>query len=335
MSVAAKGRVEGATTSFSTSDVLVENGCTYSDDRIRDRMGPGPHRDSIRDVNSTVRGSMAVQDLDENKNQIAHIGMDKDKEKEEMVDRERERDRGSEAVHSIRETACRFLQLLETLDQNLFVQCVQHSPLVTFIVNNIATHSHRGTNICVLTDLSGVHRPTHGIYDKSKGSRSFIKSKYLGEVMKGGESSFSAQSDLLCVVMRADLRSRKQKQINSTSPSPFSSSPIHSYLHSHTTTATTTHATNSTAYSTTTATATASLTDNLFKQIPHAPLAVLSSVTIGLQSVATQLSKMLPYRGDNQKVLSNFVWAILDDFDYYLCCLYLFFLFILNLNSNK
>ena len=125
----------------------------------------------------------------------------------------------------------------------------------------------------------------------------------------------SSKSRRMSGGMRADLRQRTLLKHSHSSSHPsthhFTHSSIlattlshqHSPSHTHTHTHTNTN-TQSPAYSSLyTHTPTASLTDNLFKQIPHATLSVLSAVTFRLQDIATHLSRTLHGRGNQYKVL--------------------------------
>ena len=236
-------------------------------------------------------------------------GMEEEEDEEEVVF-EVEMTKEERTVHTIREAASRFIQLLESIDYNLYVQCVQHSNLVIFLVQNISSYSNTATNKNRSRNSNRNENMNRNMsrngnkYDYSTslndGEKMDRKSELKSELKFGFREeldSISAHSDLLCVVMRADLRQRtllKQSQSSSHSTTlHYTLATTHSNSH-----------TQSPAYSNLcTLTPTASLTDNLFKQIPHAALSVLSAVTFRLQDIATHLSHTLHGRGNQDKVL--------------------------------
>lgn len=142
------------------------------------------------------------------------------------------------------ESSCRFLQLLASVDSSLFSDCIRHSLLGSHLIANMAAHSAcknmhtkssrsescseeavygcmdgrgRGNgngNVSAGNTHRLVQSRTGGVddYDEENSQDEFVEEEDEGDMNewrgKGGFASFSAQSDLLCVILRAETSSR-------------------------------------------------------------------------------------------------------------------------------
>ena len=145
-------------------------------------------------------------------------------------------------MNRIIESSCRFLQLVASVDASLFSDCIRHSLLGSHLMANMASYTaHKKMHtkssrsgpcsdeaVYGWTDGRGRGNGnvsagnTHRLVQSSAGrvddddeednQDEFVEAEYKGEVNewggKGGFASFSAQSDLLCVILRAETSSR-------------------------------------------------------------------------------------------------------------------------------
>lgn len=205
-------------------------------------------------------------------------------------------EREEEMLWSIREAASRFLQQLESTDNSLFVQCIQHSPLVTYLISTITSTSSFSPS------SSSSPSPSPGSRSSSRVSSNVLNTPafpaHLSRVDSGhthavkdrhwtigGQSkewrlrASAAQTDLLTVILRAETRIRNQllyvdshfiappAAFSSSFPSSFpSSSPSSSSSSS------------------------ASLTQSALELNPNAPLNVLHALTQQLLGLVHLLS---------------------------------------------
>ena len=213
-------------------------------------------------------------------------------------------EREEEMLWSIREGASRFLQQLESTDNSLFVQCVHHSPIVTYLVSTItlsSTPSFSSTStstsspsprsssssssnvfntpafsahlrqVCVDSDHTDVMKVTQGMIG--------------GQLEEWRLRASAAQNDLLSVILRAETRIRNQSSYavsHSTSPRADSASSFPS---------------SSSSFS-----SSASLTHSALKINPNAPLDILHAMNQQLLGLVQLLSTPSSV-GENYKVV--------------------------------
>lgn len=142
------------------------------------------------------------------------------------------------------ESSCRFLQLIAGVDSSLFSDCIRHSLLGSYLMANMAAYSAYKNMHTTLsrsescsdeavysyTDGRGrgygdgnvsagdarglIQSRIGGVYDDDENNNQdeFVEGDYEMKMSewggKGGFASFSAQSDLLCVILRAETSSR-------------------------------------------------------------------------------------------------------------------------------
>ena len=181
----------------------------------------------------------------------------------------------------IREASCRFLQLLAGVDASLFSDCVRHSLLGSHLTANMAAYSAHNKEYN--KEYYEEHSNSSGRQPYSRGAAyGYEEGKGEGEgegegvgVMnewggKGGFASFSAQSDLLCVILRAEALS-----LSSASPRDTEHEaqgfPSHTPQHS-----------------------TLSFSKSVRILDPQIPLKLLSAVTSSLNAMVSTLSLSLP-----------------------------------------
>ena len=133
---------------------------------------------------------------------------------EGLLDGVKGSERDEEILSNIREAASRFLQQLESTDSSLFVQCVHHSPLLTYLVSTISSSSSSSSspserahsNLSTITTHQTIFnyspfRP-HQDQDDDKDKRMRVARQFDD----GRLRAFAAQTDLLCVILRAEKR---------------------------------------------------------------------------------------------------------------------------------
>jgi hypothetical protein len=178
-------------------------------------------------------------------------------------------------LNSIREAACRFLQLLEGTDLILFTECVRHSALSHRLVQNMCGRARA----IAVDDVQGKghghgrgHEGRLGQQQNVELSEGQDERKYEGQ--GGGDGAhiaFAAHADLLCVVLRADTsRQHQSSYSSSTAPSPM---PIPSLL--------------------TPLSSPQCFTDSLLAVYPQAPSHLLAALSDTLNSLTRILSKPL------------------------------------------
>jgi hypothetical protein len=205
----------------------------------------------------------------------------------------REVEEGSEGLKNrIKESSCRFLQLLASVDASLFSDCVRHSLLGSHLTANMAAYSAHDKELNKEYDKeyskSSGRQPYSGGavngYEEGKGEGEGegvgVMNEWGG---KGGFASFSAQSDLLCVILRAETLSTSSAPSRDTEQEAQgfpSHTPQHSPL---------------------------SFSKSVRILDPHIPLKLLSAVTSSLNAMASTLSQPLSQSSSTQsqkKVLS-------------------------------
>lgn len=174
-------------------------------------------------------------------------------------------------VRSIRETACRFLHLLEATDSHLFSECMRHSSLGVHLLQNITDVTHTASNECVMFHKVQSEKEVYpcdshdneGI-PNNEGSILTKNATASGVWCQGQHSLFTAQSDLLCAILRSESVVEQQMRGNATTAvnqltllSPSSSS----------------------------STSSSSFIDSILALDPLAPLHILSAVAASLHSL--------------------------------------------------
>lgn len=224
--------------------------------------------------------------------------------------------------NSIRESSCRFLQVLANVDASLFSDCVRHSLLGSHLTANMAAYSaHKkeynrncnkgyinssGRQLYTGGDIYGYEEGRgrgiahHALQPNAGGDDDDLengdKSRGGGEGEghgvgainewggKGGFASFSAQSDLLCVILRAEtlsLSSVSSRDTEHEAQGFPSHTPQHSSL---------------------------SFSKSVRILDPQIPLKLLSAVTSSLNAMASALSRSRPLPSSTQsqiKVLTH------------------------------
>ena len=179
-------------------------------------------------------------------------------------------------LNSIREAACRFLQLLEGTDLTLFTECVRHSPLSQRLVQNMCGRARA----IAVDDVQGKghghgrgHEGRLGQQQNVELSEGQGEGKYEGQGGgqgggDGAHTAFAAHADLLCVVLRADTsRQHQSSYSSSTAASPL---PIPSLL--------------------TPISSPQCFTDSLLAGYPQAPSHLLAALSDTLKSLTRILS---------------------------------------------
>lgn len=122
-------------------------------------------------------------------------------------------------LNSIREAACRFLQLLESTDLPLFTECVRHSPLSHRLVQNMCS------KVRATPDKREQGNRQGDVHEDRLGGRQGRPQSGEGvgqDGEEGAHTAFAAQADLLCVVLRADTTRQQHDPSSSSSPSAAS-----------------------------------------------------------------------------------------------------------------
>ena len=186
---------------------------------------------------------------------------------EGLLDGVKGSERDEEILSNIREAASRFLQQLESTDSSLFVQCVHHSPLVTYLVSTISSSSSSSSSPSerAHSNLSNIttHPPIfdyspfrpHQDQDDDKDKRMRVARQFDD----GRLRAFAAQTDLLCVILRAEKRMTDRSVLSLSHPLIPLTSP-------------------------------SSLTYSALKLNPLAPLDVLNALSRQLQGLTRLLS---------------------------------------------
>ena len=186
---------------------------------------------------------------------------------------DRKEEETNRRVRSIRETACRFLHLLEATDQQLFSECMRHSSLGVHFLQNITDVTHTASNECVMFHTVQSEKEVfpsephdnEGV-PNNEGSILTKNASASGVWCQGQHSLFTAQSDLLCAILRSESVVEQQMRGNATTAvnqltllSPFPSSSS--------------------------STSSSSFTDSILALDPLAPLHILSAVAASLHSL--------------------------------------------------
>ena len=203
-------------------------------------------------------------------------------------------EREEEMLWSIREAASRFLQQLESTDNSLFVQCIHHSPLVTYLISTITSTSSfspssssspspgsRSSSRVSGNVLNTPAFPAH-LSRVDSGHTHAVKDRQWttgGQLKEWRLQASAAQTDLLTVILRAETRIRNQlSYVDShfiAPPAAFSSSFPSSFPSSS---------------SSSSSSSSASLTQSALELNPDAPLNVLDALTQQLLGLVHLLS---------------------------------------------
>ena len=215
-------------------------------------------------------------------------------------------EREEEMLWSIREGASRFLQQLESTDNLLFVQCVHHSPLVTYLVSTITlsstpsffstsnptsfsstsprSSSSSSSNVLNTPAFSAHLRQVCVDSDHTDAVKA-IQGMIGGQLEEWRLRASAAQTDLLSVILRAETRTRNQSSYavsHSTCPGADSASSFPS--------------------SSSSSSSSASLTRSALKVNPNAPLDILHAMNQQLLGLVQLLSTPSSV-GENYKVV--------------------------------
>jgi hypothetical protein len=129
--------------------------------------------------------------------------------------------------NEIREVCYRFLQLLESISKELFHDCMQHTSLISHLISNTSSNHD-------IHDMSKYHDLDLSVSVYKGGDRGsgLEGTEGRGYEVRGemGSEVFTAQSDLLCIMLKTEqIRNKYEMNKNSSSFYTPSSSSVFSF----------------------------------------------------------------------------------------------------------